>query len=100
MITLALKGHTRPLEEAKKKRSPGEFENAVLALAQTLGPGQASADIDPKAVKFGHLTGKVYALRRQRKLTEDIGVIKTATGGFALVRYSEPRKAAGNRRRA
>lgn len=92
MITLTQPGSTfRSLAEARVIRTPGELEQALVALAKEVKAGNISPDIDPSIVSKNQLTGKVSDLRKRGKLTLDIGVVKTKSGGYAIARYTEPR---------
>ena len=90
-MKLTQEGSIRSLSEARVVRAAGELETAILAEVEKLAPGKISPDIDLTVVSKGYLTGKVANLRKRGKLTLDIGVVKTKTGGYAFARYHEPR---------
>ena len=81
----------RPLSEAKVVRPAGELDQALVELAKQVTAGGISPDIDPAVVSKNYLSGKVTELRKNGKLTLDMGVVKTKTGGYALARYTKPR---------
>lgn len=78
-------------EKLHQVRPPGKLEAQILELANSLQPGQ-HIPVNMSKVTKNNFTGRVYKMRMKAKLGLDFGVNKTATGGFALVRYTAPRK--------
>ncbi len=63
------------ISEIEPRRRGSELEDKILAQINDLKQGQAAL-IDPEAIKFGHLSAKLSIMKKQKKLSDDIRVIK------------------------